>query len=510
MIGHINKVRDRILGVKERISWRLKIGAAAAAVILVLGAVWWLFLPLPSNYETKLPAYPHSYSATPLSCVCQEGDGCRLSLGFRSLEPAQKTAPEHRIVEDTRTAQTDIVFDRVSEINGQFDYEQITKSPLIDSVDYRVENGKLVIKISRKGAYLPARIEITDATAVVIMEPAAKDFPVISNQKPAQDSAAFPAWHSIGFDATLAAPLKTATVFFQGKPMELDIAPLGPNNYRITFARLLEIDNEYTVRVIVADDTGRTAVDSWSFAAQIPSAVALGKDRFKYLGWWGEINSDGVAVRKGVASASDKVGTLSSANRVKVLKEVYGEWINGKNLWYQIDGGAYPGAYVFSDYVTPMAQPAPPQNFTIPDGVKEGEKWIDVDLAKKVMTLFNYDKPVFATYVAIGRKGNETQAGTFRVWYKLYKTEMRGGPPLHSYRYDLKNIPWTMFYNDDYAIHGTYWHDRFGTQQSAGCTNMTQNDAKFIFENTLPIIPSDKVAAFAKDNNPGTVVHNHY
>jgi hypothetical protein len=199
---------------------------------------------------------------------------------------------------------------------------------------------------------------------------------------------------------------------------------------------------------------------------------------------------------------------------VKVIKEVFGQWIDGKNLWYQIDGGAYAGAYVFSDLVTPITQPAPPENFSIPKEVAKNEKWIDVDLTKKILTLFDYDTPIFCTYIAPGREENPTQTGTFRVWYKLVKAEMQGGPPLHAYRYDLKNIPWVMYYNYSYAIHGTYWHDKFGTRQSAGCTNMTQGDAKYIFENTLPQIPDGKTEAFAR-NKPGsgygtgTVVYNH-
>jgi len=89
---------------------------------------------------------------------------------------------------------------------------------------------------------------------------------------------------------------------------------------------------------------------------------------------------------------------------------------------------------------------------------------------------------------------------------------MRGQPPLHNYYYDLKNIPWTMFYNYDYALHGTYWHDKFGTPQSAGCTNMTQGDAKYIFDHTLPLLPQNKESIFARDQNnngTGTIVYNH-
>jgi lipoprotein-anchoring transpeptidase ErfK/SrfK len=498
--------------LRRRTSWKIKIGAAATATVLIIGAVWWLALPLPQNYETEVPVMAKSYSVTPVSCDCSDDSGCRIRLKFYAMEPAQKTMPLLAIKEVTAEAKTVITFDRVSEINREFDYGQIINSPLIESVDYQIKDGHFVIIINRKGAYLPAEVSVQESLATIALAPAAKNYPLVSNQAPANDSAAFPALHPISFDVSLASPLKSVSVFFQGKPVEFETATTTENGYRFSFKKNLEIDKEYSVKAIIADDMGRTVVSSWNFYAQIPSAVALGKDRFKFLGWWGEINSNGVAVRKGVATASDKLGSLSSANRVKVIKEVYGDWVDGKNLWYQIDGGMYPGAYVFSDFVTPMAQPQPPQNFTVPEGVKAGENWIDVDLTKKVFTLFAYDKPIFATYISPGREGNETQTGTFRIWYKLRKAEMKGGPPLHTYRYHLKNIPWTMFYNYDYAIHGTYWHDRFGSQQSAGCTNMTQGDAKFVFDNTLPIIPDGKTSVFARSENgkgTGTVVYNH-
>jgi hypothetical protein len=229
------------------------------------------------------------------------------------------------------------------------------------------------------------------------------------------------------------------------------------------------------------------------------------------LGWWGEINADGVSVRKGPDRSSEKIGTFSSINRVKVLEEVRGETIiNYNNIWYRVDGGLYPNSYVYSGYITPMIQPAPPENFIIPQDVGQGESWIDVDLTKKILTLFEYDKPVFSTYVAPGRKENPTIEGTFTIWYKLRKAEMKGGPPLHEYKYDLIDVPHVLYYNDSYAIHGTYWHDKFYTQQSAGCTNLTQGDAAFIFDKVNPKLEPNTESVFSSKNNPGTVVHNHY
>jgi len=197
------------------------------------------------------------------------------------------------------------------------------------------------------------------------------------------------------------------------------------STYSFTFEEELKIDTDYTVKAVVTDDSGRTTVSSWNFTGQIPSAAILGKDRFKYLGWWGRINANGITVRKGAGTSFDKIGTLSSAERVKVLEEVFGEWVDGKNLWYRIDGGKYADNYIFADYITPMEQPEPPAEFKIPDGVAAGDNWIDVDLTKKILTLFNYNKPLFTTYISPGRADNPTLTGTYRVWYKLKKPKCK-------------------------------------------------------------------------------------
>ena len=36
--------------------------------------------------------------------------------------------------------------------------------------------------------------------------------------------------------------------------------------------------------------------------------------------------------------------------------------------------------------------------------------------------------------------------------------------------------------NQDYALHGTYWHNNFGNPMSHGCVNMKTNEASWVFE----------------------------
>ncbi|MDR3559370.1 MAG: L,D-transpeptidase family protein [Candidatus Pacebacteria bacterium] len=203
------------------------------------------------------------------------------------------------------------------------------------------------------------------------------------------------------------------------------------------------------------------------------------------LGWWGRVTVNGLNVRSGPSPQSPKVGALSAINRVKVLAT--------KNGWDKIDGGRYPGDWISSAYVARIAQPAPDRNISVPAGVGPGQFWIDVNIAKETLTLFQYQKPVFATYVSTGLAASPTMRGTFQIWEKLLKARMHGGPPFATHVYDLANVPWTMYYHGSFAVHGTYWHDNFGRPQSAGCTNITQGDAKYIYS---------KVGV-------GTVVYNH-
>jgi lipoprotein-anchoring transpeptidase ErfK/SrfK len=38
-----------------------------------------------------------------------------------------------------------------------------------------------------------------------------------------------------------------------------------------------------------------------------------------------------------------------------------------------------------------------------------------------------------------------------------------------------------MYYDRGYGLHGTYWHQAFGTPQSAGCVNLTLGDAEWLY-----------------------------
>ena len=44
--------------------------------------------------------------------------------------------------------------------------------------------------------------------------------------------------------------------------------------------------------------------------------------------------------------------------------------------------------------------------------------------------------------------------------------------------YYLSEVPYTQFFHMPFALHGEYWHDRFGEPKSGGCVNLSVADAK--------------------------------
>ena len=72
--------------------------------------------------------------------------------------------------------------------------------------------------------------------------------------------------------------------------------------------------------------------------------------------------------------------------------------------------------------------------------------------------------------------------------------------------YSLHDVPWTQFFFEDYALHGVYWHDRFGNRRSHGCVNLSPTDARWFYNWTEPRQPPGWWAIHASVNDEGTLV----
>ncbi len=107
---------------------------------------------------------------------------------------------------------------------------------------------------------------------------------------------------------------------------------------------------------------------------------------------------------------------------------------------------------------------------------------IEVNLTTQWLTAYEDDMVVYRAPVTTGRPGFYTPAGEFAVYDKLPMQTMRGSMGGESW--NVPNIPWVMYVNGSVAMHGTYWHDLFGSGalMSHGCINLAMDDAQWLYE----------------------------
>jgi lipoprotein-anchoring transpeptidase ErfK/SrfK len=126
-----------------------------------------------------------------------------------------------------------------------------------------------------------------------------------------------------------------------------------------------------------------------------------------------------------------------------------------------------------------------------PDREVGHDAWILVDRASSSLTLLRDGRPQFTTYVGLAKAGVETPEGTYSTCIKYRADRMTSTIVSNAkHSYDLPNVPFTQYFKDDgSAIHGTYWHDAFGTDQSQGCVSVTWTDGEYLFAQTNPPDP---------------------
>jgi hypothetical protein len=113
----------------------------------------------------------------------------------------------------------------------------------------------------------------------------------------------------------------------------------------------------------------------------------------------------------------------------------------------------------------------------------QGDRWISVNLYEQTIAAFENDELVFASLVSSGLRGWWTRPGIFQVYKKYTADGMQGAFEAdHSDFYYLEDVPWVLYYDEDRALHGAYWHNNFGWQQSHGCVNLSPADANWLFD----------------------------
>lgn len=102
-------------------------------------------------------------------------------------------------------------------------------------------------------------------------------------------------------------------------------------------------------------------------------------------------------------------------------------------------------------------------------------RYIDINLSEQTLYAFEGSTLVNQFLISSGRSGYATPTGEYSVWDKT-RSQLMDGPD-----YYLPNVPWISWFNGEISIHGTYWHNNFGTPMSHGCINASIPDAEWVY-----------------------------
>lgn len=109
-----------------------------------------------------------------------------------------------------------------------------------------------------------------------------------------------------------------------------------------------------------------------------------------------------------------------------------------------------------------------------------GEVWVDVNLSYQYMTIYQGNNILLELYISSGKNGWETPTGTYYVNQMIVSHDMQGSSGGETWY--VPNVPHSLYFtNYGHAIHGTYWHNSFGTRLSHGCVNMPEWAAAYLF-----------------------------
>ncbi len=193
-----------------------------------------------------------------------------------------------------------------------------------------------------------------------------------------------------------------------------------------------------------------------------------------------------VNVRSGPGTDHPSILKLRTGVVLKVAGTVVGE----DRSWHKIsfdEGLRYPERvtgdwYVAADVTRQFENEG---DRVLADGEEvSSDKRIVVDLSEQ--KLYAYDGTVLFMdeLVSTGLDLTPTPRGSFTVFRKMPSRYMQGPlPGISDQYYDLPGVPWNLYFTKEGgAIHGAYWHNRFGELWSHGCVNLPLEKARKLYE----------------------------
>jgi hypothetical protein len=210
------------------------------------------------------------------------------------------------------------------------------------------------------------------------------------------------------------------------------------------------------------------------------------------FGW---VNPEKAVVRKEPSAEADAVRTLDRRERVPVF-EIDGQWRRiGDDEWLR------------DEDLNEVIVIDPPEGALTEFRVDAtgNRQWVDVDVGEQVLVAYRGAEPEFATLVSSGR-GSPTPLGNYPVWAKVASMDMNN-QGYEDNAYLVEGVPWVVLFQGHNALHGAYWHNRFGNRKSHGCVNLAPLDARFVFEWIGPMLPYGWTGYLPSDLNSSPVVH---
>ena len=99
---------------------------------------------------------------------------------------------------------------------------------------------------------------------------------------------------------------------------------------------------------------------------------------------------------------------------------------------------------------------------------------VNVYISSQTMTVEVDGAPLYTWPVSTARPGYETPIGYFRP-FRLARV-------WHSTLYHNAPMPYSVFFDGNFAIHGTYEIGRIGRPVSHGCVRLTTRHAAILFD----------------------------
>lgn len=120
---------------------------------------------------------------------------------------------------------------------------------------------------------------------------------------------------------------------------------------------------------------------------------------------------------------------------------------------------------------------------TVRYDVPDGDPHAVINLSEQKVYAYKGTTLVRTFNVSTGSLKHQTDNGTFFVYLKYKSQRMRGGSGADAY--DTPGVPWVTYYNGGEGFHGAPWNlggIASGTPKSHGCTNMSPEDAHWIYD----------------------------